>query len=190
MSYNPFMKAISAASAELSSNAAQTYYRRRAQSDSQAVIEATLTAGIAVYEAAVFTFNLGAFCRAWLYATEQAAIPTPECTAIVVCASADLVAIEDEVIDAEIIEDEFFPTYLNAAVEVVPVNVEVLNGIRVAVACRNLIDSIAKTDAALALPAAKDRFSMTVKELRAAAKERGVKGANRMAKATLISLLA
>jgi hypothetical protein len=105
--YNPYTATISAAFTELTSDRAQQYYALRAQQDTQMVFDATLTAGIAIYEAAVLTYNFGAFVRAWLWATEQAAI---ECTAIVVSAPATISVaapqtLEDEIIEGEIIEE-------------------------------------------------------------------------------------
>jgi hypothetical protein len=85
--YNPYTASASAAITELTSDRAKQYYAIRAQQDTQMVIDATLTAGIAVYEAAVLAYQMGAFVRAWIEATEQAAI---ECTAIVPAISTEI----------------------------------------------------------------------------------------------------
>jgi hypothetical protein len=71
--YNPYTATLSAAYAELTSDGAKQYYALRARADTQMVIDATLAAGIAVYEAAVLAYQMGAFVRAWIEATEQAA---------------------------------------------------------------------------------------------------------------------
>jgi hypothetical protein len=78
--YNPYTATISAAFTELTSDRAQQYYALRAQQDTQMVLDAALSAGIAAYEAAVFTYNLGAFVRAWMHSIEQNAQYAPvEC---------------------------------------------------------------------------------------------------------------
>jgi hypothetical protein len=79
--YNPYTATLSAAFTELTSDRAKQYYALRAQQDTQMVLDAALSAGIAAYEAAIFTYNLGAFVRAWMHATEQNAQYAPvNCT--------------------------------------------------------------------------------------------------------------
>jgi hypothetical protein len=97
--YNPYISAFSAATAELTSASARAYYSRRAQSDTQSVIIAAVQTGVALYEAAVFTYSLGVFIRALYESTK----PQPECTAIVLAQSTAITLVEVEILEAEII---------------------------------------------------------------------------------------
>ncbi len=102
--YNPYTASFRAIATELTSDRAKQFYAIRAQQDTQMVIDATLTAGIAVYEAAVLAYQMGAFVRAWMHAVEQSAI---ECMAIVPVAPAAVAIIEipDDFIEGEIVEE-------------------------------------------------------------------------------------
>lgn len=101
--YNPYKSAFSAAISELTSDRALNYYEIRAWQDAQAIVDAAVAAGTVAYQAAMMAYQMGAFCRAWLLATEQAAI---EITAIVPGQSTAVIASEIEIIDAEIIDAE------------------------------------------------------------------------------------
>lgn len=102
--YNPYVSAFSAATAELTSPAAVAYYTRRAQSDSQAVLIATVQAGVALYEAAVMAYQFDLFIRALYESTK----PQPEVAAIVLAQPAAITVFDvdyDFDLDYEILEE-------------------------------------------------------------------------------------
>ncbi len=100
--YNPYTASFRAVATELTSAKAKQYYSIRAQQDTQMAVDAALSAGIAVYEAAVFTYNLCAFVRAWMHSVEQSAIKS---AAIVPVAPAavELTETPDEIVEEPVI---------------------------------------------------------------------------------------
>jgi hypothetical protein len=173
--YNPYTATISLAFTELTSDRAKQYYAIRAQQDTQIALDAALSAGIAVYEAAVFTYNLGAFVRAWMHATEQAA-STPlsnhaiECTAIVPVASASIAA--EEIIDGEIVAESITYQLAPAApIQLFNNDRTILNAINTTVAALSRFNSIEKTDETIkALAPAKTKTATKKRTPKASAK--------------------
>jgi hypothetical protein len=141
--YNPYTASLSAIATELTSDRAKQYYANRAQQDTQMVVDAALTAGIAVYQAAVFTYQLGAFVRAWMDATEQAAI---ECTAIVHVAPAAIASAQtpDEIIEGEIVEE---PIVYQLAPAIAPNLGKTVEQVVMAAICDDLVMGVAYAEA-------------------------------------------
>lgn len=155
--FNPYKSAFSAAISELTSDRALNYYEIRAWQDAQAIVDAAVAAGTAAYQAAMMAYQMGAFCRAWLLATEQAAI---EITAIVPGQSTAVIA-EIDIIDAEIIEE---PNYILMGSAPAPALMSAIVATRTRSTEQFVLSAIAPTDKLLeqdSKPTRKTRKSKT-----------------------------
>jgi hypothetical protein len=166
--YSPFASALSAAISELTSDQATRYYSIRAQQDIQTTLDLVL--GFAC-----FAYAFGQQCRQWMNAEQPS-----ECLAIALPEAKEIVLVSDSSI-------------VQTAIK--PVTVTVLSVTTVQTRALPTYQPIALLPAASRAATTRvsdsvNRLNMTVKELRAMAKQKGVRGYSKMSKATILSLLA
>jgi hypothetical protein len=187
--YNPFVSALSAAYSELTSDQAKHFYAQRATDDFQATIGVITALG-------AIAFYLGQQCRQWM--DKQ---PDTECAALALndatTSALFLTNIEPvTILSIETVQPRTLPSFqpialLSAAPNNAPRRVFITSAVLPS------SDSVLVTPVAEALSLVEaraassvERLNMGIRELRALARERGVKGYGKMSKTVLMSLLA
>jgi Rho termination factor, N-terminal domain len=163
--YNPFASALSAAISEITSDHAKRYYINRAQQDLQTIFVLILQFGC-------FAYACGAQCRQFVNDAEQ---PMREsgCSAIALYSATSSVLVSDIFVEPVTVAC-VFPVQPKALPSYQPI--ALLPAVQDAATTR-ISESI-------------NRFNMNVKELRALAKQNGIKRYSKLSKSTLLSLLA
>jgi hypothetical protein len=164
-SYNPFASAFRAAVSELTSDQAKRHYINRAQQDLQTIF-------VLIFQFGCFAYACGAQCRQFANDAEQ---PTLEsgCSAIALYSATSSALVSDIFVEPVTVACVFtvqlkvLPSYQPIAL---------LPAVQDAATMR-LSESI-------------NRLNMNVKELRALAKQNGIKRYSKLSKSTLLSLLA
>jgi hypothetical protein len=115
--YNPFTTAATAAWAELTSDRAWSYYKLRAQADSQTVLDGAVWTIARFALTCQWVYGLGVQARTWVDARN-----TPTEASVLAITPSPLPSLEDywamefqvesqpEIIDAEIVEEIYLPT--------------------------------------------------------------------------------
>jgi hypothetical protein len=164
--YSPFASALSAAISELTSDQATRYYSIRAQQDIQTTLDLVL--GFAC-----FAYAFGQQCRQWMNAEQPS-----ECLAIALPEAKEIVLVSDSSIVQTAIKPVTVLSVTTVQTRALPTHQPIaLLPAASRAATTRVSDSV-------------NRLNMTVKELRAMAKQKGVRGYSKMSKATILSLLA